>query len=310
MVLGATYLSVCGYASVESMHVPKHIASGFARRESQDSGNSILQQVREGLLPLVVSSPFVISRLKSPWEFMIVLTGTPRKGRETVKFRDGMKLNTRGTLPDYRAILETCIWDLYSRDFGFDCSEELVVIDIGAHIGTFSVSTAWRFPKSRVYSYEPLKANFDLLRSNTEENRVKSVHPQMVAVAGKRGSATLHVSKDNTGGHSFFFQGDSDVTVDTISLAEVFSTNGLTRCDLLKIDCEGAEYDILLNVPSSVLGLVRNIVLEYHNFGDLSYVDIADHLKSNGFAVTYVGEPRPEKNAIGLLRATNMNWGM
>jgi hypothetical protein len=40
--------------------------------------------------------------------------------------------------------------------------------------------------------------------------------------------------------------------------------NGITRCDLLKMDCEGAEYEILYNCPPDYLRRIDQIAMEVH----------------------------------------------
>jgi hypothetical protein len=49
-----------------------------------------------------------------------------------------------------------------------------------------------------------------------------------------------------------------------VTLAELLDTHQLESVDLLKVDCEGGEYDILPDAPDDVLRRVRNIVFEYH----------------------------------------------
>ncbi len=285
------------------MHVPSGIIAGFAGDESGNARPSFIERVRADPLTIALSFPFVVARVKSPVKFILKYRGLSRSEDGMVVFRDGMRLKTRGAPSDMRAVLEACIWDLYTRDQNLVRSAPLVVIDIGAHIGTFSVSTAVRYPNSRVYSYEPLKANYDLLVSNVEGNHLNRVFPKMVAVSGKKGTAVLHVSSENTGGHSMFYSGGTEVKIETIPLAEVFSSNGLSRCDLLKMDCEGAEYDILFSAPDEVLKSIRNMVLEYHNLDGFTCKDIVSHLERNGFAVEFVGKPRFERNAIGIIMA-------
>jgi len=253
---------------------------------------------------MLISYPRLLRLLRSPRQFVIAFWGLSRSDTHVFEFRDGLRLRTRNNGSDLRALLETSVWNLYTEGLHFSPDQNLVVIDIGGHIGTFSVSTAWRFKRSRVYSFEPFKENYDMFLSNVELNRVKNVFPTMAAVAGQRGTVSLGISDNNTGGHSICFAGQSSTMVEALTLSDVFSSNGLERCDLLKIDCEGAEYDILFSAPSSVLRKIKNIAMEYHNVQGHSGEEMAKFLRANGFEVVFMGKQATEPCAIGVLRAT------
>ena len=65
-------------------------------------------------------------------------------------------------------------------------------------------------------------------------------------------------------------------------------SNGLDRIDLLKMDCEGAEYEILYSCSSIHLGRISEIRMEYHDLdADQQRVEaLARWLEGNGFVVT------------------------
>jgi hypothetical protein len=55
--------------------------------------------------------------------------------------------------------------------------------------------------------------------------------------------------------------------VTSITLKDLFDKQGIERCNLLKLDCEGSEYEILYTLPSAYYSRIDTIVMEYH--GDL-----------------------------------------
>jgi len=60
----------------------------------------------------------------------------------------------------------------------------------------------------------------------------------------------------------------------------------LEYCDLLKLDCEGAEYPILMNAPQTVLRRIHRIIMEYHDrAGCYTHTDLETFLIANGFRV-------------------------
>tara|TARA_B100000886_G_scaffold333120_1_gene286660 strand:- start:500 stop:832 length:333 start_codon:yes stop_codon:yes gene_type:complete len=64
----------------------------------------------------------------------------------------------------------------------------------------------------------------------------------------------------------------------TISLKTIL--DNYERIDLVKIDCEGAEYSILFNCEKNVIQKVDNYRLEFHNYKSISLVNF---FKENGF---------------------------
>ena len=67
------------------------------------------------------------------------------------------------------------------------------------------------------------------------------------------------------------------------------------------MDCEGAEYEIFLNLPKEIFLKIDKICLEYHNFDSLPYTDknLIDVLETNGFQVLKV----PQSEEMGYLYA-------
>jgi len=247
------------------MRFPGAILEGSIGDSLPKEKHPSLSLFRDTVMLMLISYPRLFRLVRSPHKFVMAFCGLSKSDTHVFEFRDGLRLSTRSNGADLRALLEASVWNLYTEGLQFSPDQDLVVIDIGGHIGTFSVSTAWRFKRSRVYSFEPFKENFDMFLSNIKQNRVTNVFPSMTAVAGRRGTVSLGVSNVNTGGHSICLAGQSSTKVEAATLSDVFSSNGLERCDLLKIDCEGAEYEILFSTPTSVLRKIRNIAMEYHN---------------------------------------------
>jgi FkbM family methyltransferase len=136
------------------------------------------------------------------------------------------------------------------------------VIDIGGNIGTFAVLAASLGAK--VIVAEPDPENLALLRENISLNGLDAaVLP--VAISRERGQATLSCSEGGGAYHSIMRSAASERTyrVDTISLADLFDQCEVERCDLLKIDCEGAEYAIFESFPD--FRRIRQLAMEYHS---------------------------------------------
>jgi hypothetical protein len=83
----------------------------------------------------------------------------------------------------------------------------------------------------------------------------------------------------------------------------VFARHVLSRCQYLKLDCEGAEYDILFHASADTLARIDHICLEYHDaITPHAHPELVALLARHGFTVrTY---PNPVHAEIGLLYAT------
>lgn len=164
------------------------------------------------------------------------------------------------------------------------------IVEVGGHIGSTTLYFAHRSPKARIVVFEPSPRNFALLSANVERNGLADrVAPVHMAVDGDAGEKAFHIMP-TTGGNSLFAYGDGGetITVRSTTLAEAFAEHGVERCDLLKLDCEGAEYAILYGASDELLSRIDNIVLEYHHFSDdprANERDLRTFLESKGFAV-------------------------
>jgi len=75
--------------------------------------------------------------------------------------------------------------------------------------------------------------------------------------------------------------------IQCVTLDDVFKKNKIDKCDLLKMDCEGAEFEIIYNASSECLDKIEEIRMEYHCFEEGQTVQkLIDFLKDAGFKLT------------------------
>lgn len=143
-----------------------------------------------------------------------------------------------------------------------------IVLDVGANVGIASIYLAKRQPQIRIHAFEPVPENYRHLTRNLERNQVRNVVAHHLAVTrdGRRFPMLAHFHS-NSGSASGCYQdlranGCCHYEVASTTLDAIFADHGIDRCRLLKIDCEGAEHEILLN--TSVLGRIEWLSGEFH----------------------------------------------
>jgi FkbM family methyltransferase len=217
----------------------------------------------------------------------------PMAGAPIVRLRrSGVQLHVRGAM-DVWIVKETFLDRFYER-YGVPVADGWTVVDVGAGIGDFAILAARGHPNTRVFAFEPFPESFALLQENLRLNGVANVQALPEAIGGQTGTLGLDLSS----GEPLQFSTESAaergeaLSVPCLSLADAFQKLGLTRCDLLKLDCEGAEYEILFRTPDPVLAQIEHIVMEYHE-GVTRYGsrDLVEYLTGKGFGVQTHGNP-------------------
>lgn len=154
--------------------------------------------------------------------------------------------------------------DTYQLD-GFTASDGDVILDIGAHVGIVSIYLAKRWPGARIYAFEPVSENYARMERNIKANAVTNVKAFQLAVSGNGRSLRLRGDlRLNSGGISAYAGGNGRVwKVASVTLRQIFTSLEIERCRLLKIDCEGAEYEILESA-GELLKKVDYLAGEFH----------------------------------------------
>jgi FkbM family methyltransferase len=173
---------------------------------------------------------------------------------------------------------------------GFALQETDTVIDVGANIGAFSVYAASRVPRGRVIAFEPAADNHALASRNAELNGLENLTTVRAAVAGRTGTITLYRAlgsgaHSTTAGRLKSTMGTE--TVEALSLEDVFQRYAVERCQLLKLNCEGAEFEILYSASPALLGRIDRIAMEYHATEDKRRKanELVEYLCRQGFEV-------------------------
>ena len=221
-------------------------------------------------------------------------------GTTNVKLRRGPVMNVRileGDSSDLLRILQ--VWDAKIYNVaGFELETNSKVLDIGAHIGSFTLYAATIAQGTKVFSYEPHPDNYHRLVENVRASGCTNVVTHNQAVSDKRSKGRLYVNSSNTGAHTILEDLDKDsVEVELVSIADVFDDNKIDFCNFMKMDCEGAEYPILLNTPTKYLNRIGKIAMEYHESRARKVNELTSRLHGIGFN-TLLNEFRPGHSGI------------
>ena len=220
-------------------------------------------------------------KINNFWDYILDYLGL-KKGYIIYKIKD-KKIKTRANTIDKRIITELVLDNKYFPGW-LKLKKNALIIDLGAHIGIFSILASGYDKK--IYSIEPLKENFEMILEQIKLNKYK-ILPFKLVIANKKGKIKLYqgthfarpsiVRKEKT---------DYEI-VESITLKEFFEINKIKKCDLLKIDVEGAEYQILYSTPDYIFKKIDKIVMEVHKIEGETKDKLIEFLKNKNFKINY-----------------------
>jgi len=182
---------------------------------------------------------------------------------------DGVSIEVRPGVGDLFGFYEILLRNDYLAS-GQVLNEGDTVIDVGANIGCFSVLAARVVgPKGRVIALEPEESTYRQLVRNIELNQLRNVIALKLAVGAECGSIKLH-SASNRLFSSFYTSVNGQAVagveqeVEVVTLAELMAAQGVLGCDYLKLDCEGAEHDIVRTLTAETAQRIRQVTVELH----------------------------------------------
>jgi FkbM family methyltransferase len=202
------------------------------------------------------------------------------KTLDTLLFRDGFRLKIMQPLKQtWGEVFEPAIAEVYGIA---ECEPDLIV-DVGANIGAFACRAAFLRPRAAVHAFEPSLEHVTLLRENIAQNELKNVRVYDTAVT-KDGRDVIF-SQLGAGGSSglFLHEGGNSTQIKSTSLVCVdFSQS---RFLFIKLDCEGAEGEIIEWICENLAKLPPRISIacEYHHWCPVPRAQILAGLNACGF---------------------------
>ena len=194
--------------------------------------------------------------------------------------------------------MEYIIWEIYLAK-GYDklyrYQSDDVIIDIGAHVGLFTLKAARNVKKGLVVAVEPHPFNYELLVRNMEFNKIRNVIPLNLALANFNGTTRLYLAKES-GEHSVtIHRSDKYLEVQAKTLDQLVDELKLNKVDFIKIDIEGYSYEVLKGAERT---LENNDVFIVASCGHTpqEFRNVYKYLSDKGFEIK-VG-PRKDMYAL------------
>ncbi|MBC3784993.1 FkbM family methyltransferase [Spirosoma utsteinense] len=239
----------------------------------------------------------LVKHIENPVEY-IVRKGE-RRQRDLLFTTKPLPVRFQVSAALYQVFKEIFMADVYEIDaLVRTLPAQPVVIDIGANAGFFIVQLLSKINEATVYAYEPMPANVKTLHHTLQQNPrlAKQVKLFQMAVTGQPlDSLDLYAeAEENNQVVASMFAGFNEnntqkITVPCITLTDIIQTNNLQSIDLLKLDCEGSEYDILYNTDPTLVRLIGKMVVEVHDVdtdrNNLAAFDA--YLQSLGYTTTH-----------------------
>ncbi len=242
--------------------------------------------------------PRVISQIHN-WPLYLSNYLLRRKRPAEYKLKNGFRLiDGTGTLAGTIAVI------FIRREYG-SMKDYRTIIDIGANMGSFAVYAALACPNAKIYCFEPEERNFRVLMQNIGINSLqKRVRAFQCAVASSSGDRPMAIGLSPLNSLVTLGTCRARQMVRCTTLRDIFKQNKLETVDFLKVNCEGAEYEIFEGCNRDDFERMPRIRLEYHNLGNAKKNGewLAKYLAGQGYEIEHFTRYRGESGFIWALR--------
>lgn len=141
-----------------------------------------------------------------------------------------------------------------------------------------------------------------MLKENVRINNLTNVKIFTYAVAGEKKKIRIYRNNADHAAHSIYGTGTDFSEVDATTVMDMISSENIAKCDFVKMDCEGAEYEIVESISSGYFSKIEKICLEYH-LADSKPSLLAD-LKKKLLGLNYKIVDKSSVDSMGILFAS------
>lgn len=241
----------------------------------------------------------IIKLVKNWYIIPLAHYGLFKESSFILHLRNGNHLKLRTNSTDIQAFVNVWIIEEYNTK-NFNIKDNDVIVDVGAHIGLFSIYVSQFCHTGKILAFEPIKENYDVLLENVRLNQLGNISTFNLAVSDKNLPLKIYLNRSDNAAHTIYGTGEDFVDIDSTTLKEIIDSH-CDKIDLIKLDCEGAEYDILSSLPKDYFERIEKICMEYHiidnNLDRLKRLKL--HLQEFGFRLFV----KSERQSYGLIFA-------
>ena len=183
-----------------------------------------------------------------------------------------------------------------------------LVIDLGSHVGDFSIWASRRFKNSKIIAVEMDKYLYKLLNQNLVLNKVKNTIVTINKAVHRTSNMRINIQRvPILTAANLETKIKTSFTAETISLNDLYLLGGNKIIDFLKIDIEGAEKYLLTSEYKNFFRYkVRFVAIECHRFSGVWPKEAEKYFKSIGFITKF--QKITSLNILNeLLHAKNKN---
>ena len=254
-----------------------------------------LKTIKAGQYPLRLTKKNKTFEIKNKFELSLILKNLDQK----ITFEDGYMIIKNNSKKLKFKHYETIELDIFLQDYYSKLPvKNKILIDVGGNVGDSSLLYSSLGAK-KVIMLEPQPKFFEFAIENIKSNEYSNIQLINAGLSNASGYFKINYEKSDK---TFAFQEDDihGIQIPKTTLEEIISKIPDSNL-VLKLDCEGCEYEVLLDSLDDVLKKFDYILLEFHS----GFQNISNRLKNLGFNVTILNSKyTPKKQYRGHLLAS------
>tara|TARA_B100002051_G_scaffold270582_1_gene303734 strand:+ start:768 stop:1598 length:831 start_codon:yes stop_codon:yes gene_type:complete len=184
-------------------------------------------------------------------------------------------------------------------------TDNCVILDVGANVGINSICYKKIFKKSKIYSFEPIKNTFKILKKNIKRNKLNgSIKTFNFGFSNKNKKAFMSIPTAQQGErykhylssalYSLYGKGKKKIKTKLLTIDKFVKDHKIKRIDFIKIDVEGHEYEILEGAKNSIKKFKPIIQSEFNYITRLlskkNYKNYLEFAKKYNYRIMLLGK--------------------
>lgn len=143
----------------------------------------------------------------------------------------------------------------------YDLDENSLIFDLGGYEGQWTSDIFSKYCCT-IHIFEPVIEFADIIEKRFSKNR--KIHVHKFGLSNDNRSTNITLAKDSS---SLFRQGKRTTEISLVRAIDFIRQNNIRSIDLMKINIEGAEYDLLEHlIDTGFTAQIKNIQIQFHDF--------------------------------------------